>query len=82
LLTDEPGVAGVEFDAERAPYELSIKGTDPELLAETVVRVACEGSIPIGSLVTHVASSRAALTMPGPWALPPALPPGARAEGR
>lgn len=79
LLADEPGTLGVVFDAERAPFEVVIKALDPELLADTITRVACEHAIPIASLTTTHTASPTALAMPGPWVTSrhPRLPAGA-----
>lgn len=53
LLAAEPGVMGVVFDAERAPFEVLAKSLDPEVLAEAATRLVCEHAIQITSWVVQ-----------------------------
>lgn len=73
LLASEPGVVGIVFDAERAPFEVSAKSIDPEVLAETIARVASDNDLPITSLVVSHSP------LAGVGAAPPPAPPFAAA---
>lgn len=50
LLAVEPGVIGIGFDAERAPFEVCAKSIDPEVLAEAIARIAGDHDLRIESL--------------------------------
>lgn len=77
LLVGEPGVLGVTFDEQRSPFELVVRSSDAEAIAESVTRVAVEHAIPISSmLVTMDTLPRAPLPFGTPAALPVAPVPG------
>lgn len=71
LLAGEPGVMGIMFDEQRSPFELVVRSSDAETIAESVTRVAVEHTIPITSmLVTLDTMPRAPLPLTTPALLP------------
>ncbi|HEY8945987.1 MAG TPA: hypothetical protein VIM73_17080 [Polyangiaceae bacterium] len=75
LLAEEPGVSGVLFDAERAPFEVIAKSLDPEMLAESVTRLACDHGLAIASIVVSPSSASPPAPQDPSRVLPRAAPP-------